>query len=239
VIAPPPASAERYPAGSAVVFDLTLIGRAREYLPHFVVTLREVDRIGRGRRRVALQRLDAVHLLTGACEVVYTAEESLVRPREASLTLADCAAVACPQGSVQVTFTTQTRLKQGGGFARRPDFQLLFRRLLGRLSALARFHDKGPLEVDFRGLIEAAGAVRLARDETRWTRWARYSARQDRRMEWEGLVGAAVYEADLRPFWPYLVFGQWTHVGSGTTFGLGRYVIEPVAAGDRAAGARG
>jgi hypothetical protein len=226
VIAPPPASAERYPAGSAVAFDLTLVGRAREYLPHFVVTLREVDRIGRGRRRVALRRLEAVHPLTGACEVVYTADESLVRPREASLTLADCAALPVPSGPVRVTFTTQTRLKEGGAFARRPDFQLLFRRLLGRLSALARFHDKGPLGVDFRGLIEQAGAVRLARDETRWTRWARYSARQDRRMEWEGLVGVAVYEGDLAPFWPYLVFGQWTHVGSSTTFGLGRYVIE-------------
>ncbi len=232
VIAPPPASAEQYPMGSAVAFDLTLIGRAREYLPHFVVTLREVDRLGRGRRRVALRRLDAVHPLTGACEVVYTGDENLVRPREVSLALADCAALPLPNGPIRLTFATQTRLKQGGAFARRPDFQLLFRRLLGRLSALARFHDKGPLDVDFRGLIEAAGAVRLARHETRWTRWARYSARQDRRMEWEGLVGAAVYEGDLAPFWPYLVFGQWTHVGSSTTFGLGRYVIEPAAASD-------
>ena len=44
--------------------------------------------------------------------------------------------------------------------------------------------------------------------------------------EWEGLVGDAVYEGDLAPFWPYLVFGQWTHVGSATTFGLGRYRID-------------
>jgi hypothetical protein len=239
VIAPPPASAERYPIGSAVAFDLTLIGRAREYLPHFVVTLREVDRIGRGRRRVALRRLDAVHPLTGARETVYTADESIVRPREASLSLADCAALVCPEGPVRVTFTTQTRLKQDGTFARQPGFQLLFRRLLGRLSALARFHDKSPLDVDFRGLIEAAGAVRLIHAETRWTRWARYSNRQHQRMEWEGLIGTAVYEGDLAPFWPYLVFGQWTHVGSSTTFGLGRYVIESVAAGDRAGEARG
>ena len=44
-------------------------------------------------------------------------------------------------------------------------------------------------------------------------------------MEWEGLVGAAEYEGDLTAFWPYLVFGQWTHVGSSTTFGLGRYEV--------------
>jgi hypothetical protein len=226
VIAPVSDGSGAHPAGSHVAFDLTLVGRAREQLACFVVTLREVDRIGRGRRRVALRQIDAVHPLTGASEVVYVAEENLVRPREAGVTLVDCEAAPVPEGGARVTFVTQTRLKHEGAFARRPDFQVLFRRLLGRLSSLARFHGEGPLPVDFRGLIEAAGAVRLARDDTRWTRWARYSARQGRRMEWEGLVGGAVYEGALAPFWPYLVFGQWTHVGSATTFGLGRYRLE-------------
>jgi hypothetical protein len=67
--------------------------------------------------------------------------------------------------------------------------------------------------------------------ETRWATWSRYSARQDRRMEWAGLVGTATYAGDLRPFWPYLVFGQWVHVGKGATFGLGAYRLE---AGDGA-----
>ena len=231
VIAPPPSAAAAYPRGSQVAFDLTLVGRAREFLPHFVVTLREMDRIGRGRRAVALSRVDAVNPLTGASEVVHSGGESLVTPREAPVTLADCGMLPHPKGPVRATFLTQTRLKHDGAFARRPDFQILFRRLLGRLSALARFHDGGPLDVDFRGLIEAAGAVRLPRDATRWTRWARYSSRQHRRMEWEGLVGEAVYDGDLTPFWPHLVFGQWTHVGSGTTFGLGSYRLDQYGAG--------
>jgi hypothetical protein len=239
VIAPPAAAAEAYAPGSPVAFDLTLVGRAREYLPHFVVTFREMDRIGRGRRRVALRRLDAIHPLTGTPEAVYTSSDNVVRPREASLALSDCAIQRSPTGSIRVTFVTQTRLKHDGAVARRPEFQLLFRRLLGRLSALARFHGDAPLDLDFRGLIEAAGEVRLVRDQTRWTRWARYSNRQRQRMEWEGIVGHAVYEGDLAPFWPYLVFGQWTHVGSSTTFGLGRYVVEADGAGERAVEAPG
>jgi hypothetical protein len=232
VIAPPPAVAADYPPGSEVHFDLTLIGRAREFLPHFVVTLREIDRLGRGQRAVALRGIDAVHPLTGVSGVVYRGDDTLVRPSTAAVTLAECEAVPRPAGPVRVTFVTQTRLKHEGRFARRPDFQLLFRRLLGRLSALARFHDGGPLDVDFRGLIAAAATVRLARDDTRWTRWTRYSHRQDRHMDWEGLVGSAVYEGDLAPFWPYLVFGQWTHAGSGATFGLGGYRIEGAAGAD-------
>ena len=228
VIAPPPAGPHEHPPGSHLVFDLTLVGRARQYLPHFVVTFRDMDRIGRGRRKVNLHRIEAVHPLTGASEVVYTAAENLVTPREATVTLAECAALACPEPPVRVTFVTQTRLKEGGGFACRPEFQLLFRRLLGRLSSLARFHSDGPLDVDFRALIEAAGAVRLIRDATQWTRWARYSGRQDRRMEWEGLVGRIEYDGDVTAFWPYLAFGLWTDPGSGTTFGLGRYCVEGV-----------
>jgi hypothetical protein len=226
VIAPPPAASVEYPAGTPVVFGLTLIGRARQYLPHFVVTFRDMDRIGRGRRRVRLRRLEAVCPLGGESELVYAAESNVVTPRQPSVTLADCAIVPCPSNTMAVTFVTQTRLKHAGAFARRPEFQVFFRRLLGRLSALARFHGPGPLDVDFRGLIDAASGVRLVQEETRWTQWVRYSGRQDRRMDWEGLVGRAVYQGDFRPFWPYLVFGQWAHVGSGTTFGLGGYRIE-------------
>jgi hypothetical protein len=61
VIAPSPAGAPEYPSGSEVVFDLTLVGRARDFFPYFVVALRDVDRIGRGRRAVRLTRVEVVH----------------------------------------------------------------------------------------------------------------------------------------------------------------------------------
>ena len=228
VIAPPASGARSYPKGASVGFDLTLVGQAQDFFPHFVVTLREVDRIGRGRRAVALRRIEATQPLTGEHAPVYDAEEDLVRAHDLGVTLADCASVPCPARAVRIRFLTQTRLIHDGRVVRHPEFHVLFRRLLGRLSSLARFHGDGPLDVDFRGLIAAARDVRLATDDTRWTAWARYSARQDRRMEWEGLVGAAAYEGDLAPFWPYLVFGQWTHVGKGATFGLGRYRLDPM-----------
>lgn len=226
VIAPPPASAAEYSAGSEVVFELTLVGRARELFPYFVGALRDVDRIGRGRRAVHLTRIDAVHPVRQTVEPAYRAADNLVRATDGALALTDCAEVPCPEAGVRVRFLTQTRLKHEDGFVRQPEFQVFFRRLLGRISSLARFHCDAPLDVDFRSLIERAHQIRLTRDETHWTAWTRYSARQDRRMEWSGLVGTADYEGDLTPFWPYLVFGQWVHVGKGATFGLGAYRLE-------------
>lgn len=226
VIAPPPAAAREHPAGSEVAFDLTLIGRARQFFPYFVVTLREVDGLGRGRRAVRLRRIEVIHPLSGDSQSVYTAEQPLVRSHDVSLTLGDCAGDP-PPGPLRVRFLTQTRLKHDGAIVPRPEFHILLRALLRRLSSMALFHCDGRLEVDYRGLIEQARAVRLVRDGTRWTEWSRYSSRQGRRMAWGGFTGAAVYEGDLDPFWPYLVFGQWTHVGKGAIFGLGQYRLEP------------
>ena len=82
------------------------------------------------------------------------------------------------------------------------------------------------MEVDFRGLIEQAASIRLVQDDTKWTRWQRYSSRQDRRMEWEGIIGRAIYEGEFAPFWKFLKFGELVHVGHGATFGLGKYTIQ-------------
>src|SRR5208282_3559674 len=122
------------------------------------------------------------------------AADNLVRPLRKPLTLADCAALPPPSsGRFTIDFLTQTRLKHEGGFVRIPEFQIVFRRLLGRLSSLARFHCGAPLDVDFRGLIDQAGQVRLIDNQTRWVSWTRYSSRQRQRMDWEGMIGRAIY----------------------------------------------
>jgi len=214
-----------YEPGAELSFGLVLIGRAQEFFPHFVVALREMDRIGYGRRAVELARIEAIDRADASGRVVYDARDNVVRGKGGALSLKDCASENCPRAPVTLDFVTQTRLKHEGRWARTPEFHIVFRRLLGRLSSMARFHGGGPLELDFKGLIERASEVRLVCDDTRWVSWARYSSRQEQKMQWEGLVGNATYEGDLAPFWPYLQFGQYIHVGHGATFGLGRFRI--------------
>lgn len=209
--------------GDEVSFELVLIGRAQEFFPYFVVALREVNQMGRGRQAVELRRIDALGPGANQSRAVYTASENLVLGSAESINIGVCDPM--PEGPLTIEFLTQTRLKHEGRFVRTPEFQILFRRLLGRLSSLSRFHCRAPLEVDFRELIDRAASIGLLQDHTRWTRWQRYSSRQDRRMEWEGIVGRASYEGDLAPFWKFLSFGQFVHVGHGATFGLGRYRV--------------
>jgi hypothetical protein len=112
VIAPSPASAPAYPAGSEVVFDLTLVGRARDFLPHFIVTFREMDRIGRRRRAVALGRVEAIDQIAGTTATVYAAGDNLVKPVDRSITLADSGAIPTPERAAGVRFLTQTGLSR-------------------------------------------------------------------------------------------------------------------------------
>jgi hypothetical protein len=215
-------SRQTFRPGDEVSFELVLIGRAQEFFPYFVVALREVERIGRSRRVVELRRIEALGRSDDS-SIVYGSSENLVHGSAPTITLEDCAAMPVPQGPLTIEFLTQTRLKHEGRFVRRPEFQILFRRLLGRLSSLSRFHSGAALDLNFRDLIGEAGSIRLIQDETKWTQWQRYSSRQDRRMEWEGIVGRATYEGELAPFWKFLKFGEFVHVGHGATFGLGLY----------------
>ena len=103
---------------------------------------------------------------------------------------------------------------------------MLLRSLLRRLSNLAYFHCGTELQLDFRGLIAAAEQIETVSSSLQWYDWERYSARQDTRMKLGGVLGQVTYQGDLQPFLPLLQLGSWVHVGKGTSFGLGKYVIK-------------
>ena len=40
-----------------------------------------------------------------------------------------------------------------------------------------------------------------------------------------GFVGSITFEGDLKGFLPFLLLGEYIHMGKGTSFGLGKYEI--------------
>jgi len=233
VVEPPLDTRTVYEPGETLDFGLVLVGRASNYLPYFIVVFRELGKVGlgRGRGKYRLREVAAVQPLDGAEETIYSAADEMVCDRDLSVGYAEVEAQAreLSDGKVTVNFLTPTRMKHEGRFVDRPEFHVLVRNILRRVSSLYYFHCGERWETDYRGIIEAARGVRLAQAGTGWVDWERYSRRQQQRMNLGGLVGQATYEGELGPFLPLLVLGELVHVGKGTVFGNGWY---EVAVGD-------
>ena len=51
-------------------------------------------------------------------------------------------------------------------------------------------------------------------------------SRTRHRHDLSGFVGEITFRGNLREFWPFLVLGQYVHVGDNAVFGRGWYRIE-------------
>ncbi len=126
---------------------------------------------------------------------------------------------------INISILTPLRLRFDGHITDKIEFHVLTRNLLRRISSLSYFHCGEKFQVDFKGLIEKAGAVNQIKSDIHWYDWKRYSTRQEEWMSLGGVTGAVSYEGDISDFMPLLRLGEYVHVGKGTSFGLGKYEI--------------
>ncbi|HEV2471144.1 MAG TPA: CRISPR system precrRNA processing endoribonuclease RAMP protein Cas6 [Chthonomonadales bacterium] len=209
---------------------LTLVGRAGAHFPYLALALRDLENrgIGRGRGRFEIEEVVAIGL-SGEEVVVY--RDGTLHNMDAAIRGAEIGRLGEDAvggiSRLRVRFLSPTALKHGGVTAERPEFNLLIRNLLRRISMLALGHCDYRMEVDFGYLIRIAEQVGVTRNGTGLERWERHSRRQDRRVPMAGLVGEVEYGEGWQPFAPLLLLGTLTHVGDNCAFGMGRFVVGP------------
>jgi hypothetical protein len=118
------------------------------------------------------------------------------------------------------------RLTYRGGLVKPGElrFSILLARLFDRLESLAEHFCATPLRLDYGALLQAAEAVRVETDETRWVELDSFSTRQRRATPIGGLVGRATLAADdWAPFMPWLIWGEYVQVGKDAVKGNGWY----------------
>jgi hypothetical protein len=232
----------RYGPGERFEFGLTLYAQALQLFPYVVLAVGEFERGGIGRRTrqadgrwwrgtLALREVWAENPLAEERQPVMRAGDTMVQVPDVPITHAQVREVQIPtpQSRVSVRFLTPTRIIERGHLLK-PDrfrFQPLFQRLMERLEALSRDFSDTPLRFeDPRGLIEAAGRVRVVENHLVWEELRSYSTRRRAASPTSGLMGRVVLEADdWSPFWPWLVWGQFTHVGKDAVKGNGWYRV--------------
>jgi hypothetical protein len=235
-----------YESGERFEFGLTLYAQALQLFPYVVLAVNEFERGGIGRKveqadgcwrrgRLVVQEAWAENPLTGEQGSVLRAGEKMVQVPDVPITheqvqeWADARLTA--HGSrITLHFLTPTRIIEHGHLLK-PEtfrFQPFFQRLMERLEALSRDFSDTPLRFDDpKGLIEAAGTVRVVENDLAWEELRSYSTRRHAESPISGLLGAVTLEAgDWSPFGPWLAWGQFTHVGKDAVKGNGWYTIE-------------
>lgn len=229
VIEPPFDTKRTYTAGDTLTFGLILLGRAAEYLPYFIYTFEELGRMGIGKGKGRYELLEVI------CEgdKIYSSEDRSLKPVKHNSPFIpsylksgkEALSPLCKGGprGVTLNFLTPTRIVMNNDLVVEPEFHQIIRPLLRRISTISYFHYGERLDLDFKGIIERAGKVKVKERNTRWHDWERYSARQDTRMKMGGFVGRVTFEGELGEFMPFIEIGERIHVGKGTSFGLGKY----------------
>jgi len=230
VIDPPLERKQLYKPNEPLDFGLTLIGKAIDYLPYFIYAFERMGKergIGKGRRfdkgRFAVERVDWVDR-DGTAKPVYDGERKVLSNSFRPLTIRDFPRAESSK-LIAVSYLTPTRITFDHQLHTYPEFHVVIRNLLRRLSNLAYFHCGEELNLDFKGIIEAAKQVETKDGAVQWRDWERYSARQDVKMKMGGFVGKAEYRGGLTEFMPLLKLGERLRVGKATGFGLGRYEL--------------
>lgn len=93
------------------------------------------------------------------------------------------------------------------------------------LLLLSCFHGEGEPGLDHRQIIERARQVKVEDSQLDWEDWERYSGRQKVRMKLGGFRGRIAFQGHWGGLLPLLRLGELIHVGTGSSFGLGRYRI--------------
>lgn len=221
-----PLGPEFIPEGTLFGFELSLFGDAIRYTPSFLAAVDAATHslgatLRHGQRGSAI--LENVWRVTpnGVLPLALHSQQEL----NALSFPADDIISAIPQGfspAVRLILDCPLRLKSSGALVKRhPDFEILLRRILGRMRQL---HPVNAVE-EAHTLLTESRKISL-HGSVNWEDLRRWSTRQEQAMVFGGLVGFLEYHGTMQPFLPWLALGEWLHIGGKSTFGLGRYQLQ-------------
>lgn len=226
IIEPPPWGERSLSPGERLIFHMVLAGRAIAQAPLLFFAWQQAlaQGVGPGNGTAELAWVD-IEKIGGERERILIREEGLLHDHEALVFLPSWDGDEHLELELDVPLRLQRKGSPlGSGQVSPRDFLTT---LMRRVSQIARIHAGVTWDLDYTELASKASLVEGSA-QLRWRDWTRRSGRQGQTMALGGVVGSWILRGDLEPFWPFLYFGQWLHVGKNATFGLGKYRLHGV-----------
>lgn len=131
--------------------------------------------------------------------------------------------------NLKINYLTPARIQYNEGIARKIDFHILVRNILRRLTHLNYFHinNETPNNIDFNDIIKNSENIKTINSNFRQFNVTRFSSRQDRKHDFNGIIGDATYQGDkLHEFYPLIKLCEYINIGKSTSFGMGSIEIK-------------
>ena len=209
--------------------ELTVAGKACEFVPGILAACESAGQIGLGRGRLKFGlKFILQKLPDGSWKEIYGHRES-ISIEQASWLLADFLDDSQPPPPWKIELVTPMRLRKNGQNLDTPDWSWAFSTLGMRLSMLAylaggeRFSPEQWSNIKF--FLSSPGE---SNDYVSWYDWKRYSSRQKRHVPMGGLVGSSLVrppEGAEAVWWRWWQTAHLFHMGKGVTMGLGKIDI--------------
>ncbi|MCF6157630.1 MAG: CRISPR system precrRNA processing endoribonuclease RAMP protein Cas6 [wastewater metagenome] len=223
-----------YEYNDILEMNLTLIGKAVEYLPYCILAFERLGMTGIGKGR-GKYLVESVSTLKDDVEtMVFSGKEKRLSGKGYSVSFASIMSGReadrqrwFQKRSLEITFVTPGRFEYDGEVVTRElEFHILFRSILRRLSTLLYFHcNNVTLPIDYKQFIGDAMSVKIDGNNLSWQDYRRYSTRREKRMTLGGLTGTIRYQGNLEPFIPFLLLAEYIHVGKSVSFGFGKISV--------------
>ncbi len=239
-----PTDRRAFRPGDEIKFGLLLLGRAIDYLPYVIHAFSEMARRGLGadRARFELKEVFGIDEHDRKTTIYLSKTKRLEAGATVSQSLSDLVQIRLTERNyyfaekdgrdeaarerVKLRFLTPTRIRVKDDLQTEISFELLMRNLFRRLSTLMAVHFGTELNLHYGEWLAEAATIKTKYANLKWDDWERFSNRQKTKMNLGGFIGEMKYEgAAIEEFLPFLLAGEFLHLGTGTTFGLGKYEV--------------
>jgi len=205
-------------AGATFTSELVLLKPALSALPYIILTIQAMGE--RGIHQAPFE-LTHVELQQGDSWQTIFDGNRLIEHTQPSTPILPV--WQTPPTQLTLHTLTPLRIKQERAYVKTLTFKTIFTALMRRLNTLTGLYTPTPLNFDNLSLLTAAEQILCEHSDLSWTELNRFSHRQKSQLKFGGLEGSVRYQGELSPFLPWLLLGEMLHVGSLTSFGLGRY----------------
>ncbi|MCS7232954.1 MAG: CRISPR system precrRNA processing endoribonuclease RAMP protein Cas6 [Synergistetes bacterium] len=201
--------------GDRVSINLTLIGKANDYLPYFVYCFLNIlnnlklELVSLSYEGKNLYKGDKIELPSGNYSYLkfeINGDNRLF--------------------SVEVDLESPLRLIFNGEIQKEPSFSALMRNFFRRVVLLDYFHCGGGGEYPFKPVLDLLDRVNIVDHSITEGVFSRFSYRQKRKIPFYGVTGRIRYQPVNGFFLDYLKAMKELHVGKNTTFGFGKVVLK-------------